>query len=146
MADGLNRAQLLGNLGADPELRFTTAGKAVLNMRIATSETWLDENKERKERTEWHAVVVWGKRAEALAKILRKGSSIYVEGQLRTTEYEDKEKNKRRKTEIVASNVLLTGGKPGAAADAGPAKGGAPARTVEPDPGYPTGGDDDIPF
>jgi single-strand DNA-binding protein len=111
MAEGLNRVMLLGNLGADPELRFTQSGQAVLNMRLATTETYLDRDKVRKERTDWHNVVVWGKRAEALGKILNKGSSIFVEGSLRTSSYEDRDGNKRYKTEVVANNILLTGGR-----------------------------------
>jgi single-strand DNA-binding protein len=102
---------LLGNLGADPELRVTQSGQAVLNMRLATTETYLDRDKVRKERTDWHNVVVWGKRAEALGKILSKGSSIFVEGSLRTSSYDDREGNKRYKTEVIANNILLTGGR-----------------------------------
>src|SRR5262245_12407052 len=109
MAEGLNRVMLLGNLGADPELRVTQGGQAVLNMRLATTETYFDRDKVRKERTDWHNVVVWGKRAEALAKFLAKGSSIFVEGSLRTSSYEDREGHKRYKTEVVAQNILLTG-------------------------------------
>ncbi|AKT36006.1 single-stranded DNA-binding protein [Chondromyces crocatus] len=111
MAEGLNRVMLLGNLGADPELRFTQGGQAVLNVRLATTETYLDKDRVRKERTDWHNVVVWGKRAEALGKILAKGSSIFVEGSLRTSSYDDRDGNKRYKTEVVASNILLTGGR-----------------------------------
>src|SRR6478736_3909500 len=110
MADGLNRVMLLGNLGADPELRFTQGGQAVLNMRLATTESYLDRDKVRKERTDWHNVVVWGKRGEALAKILTKGSSVFIEGSLRTSSYDDREGNKRYKTEVIANNILLTGG------------------------------------
>src|SRR5215212_6749514 len=111
MAEGLNRVMLLGNLGADPELRYTQAGKAVLNMRLATTESYLDANKVRQERTDWHNVVLWGKRGEALAKFLTKGSTIFIEGGLRTSSYDDKDGNKRYKTEIHATNVILTGGR-----------------------------------
>lgn len=109
MAEGLNKVMLLGNLGADPELRMTPGGQAVLKLRLATSETYLDRNRERQERTEWHSVVVWGKRAEALAKILSKGSRLFVEGGLRTSNYDDRDGNKRYRTEVVASNLLLQG-------------------------------------
>jgi single-strand DNA-binding protein len=109
MADGLNRVMLLGNLGADPELRFTQGGQAVLNMRLATTESYLDKDKVRRERTDWHNVVVWGKRGEALAKILTKGSSVFIEGGLRTSSYDNKEGQKVYKTEIHANNILLTG-------------------------------------
>ncbi len=111
MAEGLNRVMLLGNLGADPELRFTQGGQAVLNMRLATTESYLDKDRVRRERTDWHNVVVWGKRGEALAKILAKGSSLFIEGSIHTSSYDDREGNKRYKTEIVARNVLLTGGR-----------------------------------
>lgn len=109
MAEGLNRVMLLGNLGADPELRMTSGGQAVLKLRLATSETYLDRNKVRQERTEWHSVIVWGKRGEALSKILAKGSRIFVEGGLRTSSYDDKEGKKRYKTEVVANNIILGG-------------------------------------
>jgi single-strand DNA-binding protein len=104
---------LLGNLGADPELRFTQGGQAVLNIRLATTESYLDRDKQRQERTEWHAVVVWGKRGEALAKILKKGDRVFVEGSLRTSSYDDREGNKRYKTEVHAREVILCGGRGG---------------------------------
>jgi single-strand DNA-binding protein len=108
--EGYNRVCLLGNLGADPELRMTNGGQAVLKLRLATSEKYLDREKQRQEKTEWHSVVIWGRRAEALAKILTKGSRIFVEGSLRTTSYENKEGTKVYRTEIVAQNILLQGG------------------------------------
>lgn len=110
MAQGLNRVILLGNLGADPELRMTNNGAAALKMRLATSETYLDRNKQKQERTEWHNVVVWGRRAEAISKFLSKGDRILVEGSLRTTSYEDRDGNKKFRTEIIANNVVLSGG------------------------------------
>lgn len=109
MADGLNRVMLLGSLGSDPELRCTQGGVSVLNMRIATNESYLDKDKVRRERTDWHTVVIFGRRAEALSKILTKGSSVFIEGSLRTSSYDDRDGNKRYKTEIHATNVLLTG-------------------------------------
>ncbi|HWZ93453.1 MAG TPA: single-stranded DNA-binding protein, partial [Polyangiaceae bacterium] len=109
MAEGLNRVMLLGNLGADPELKMTNGGQAVLKLRLATSESYLDRNKVRQDRTEWHSVVVWGKRAEALGKFLTKGARIFVEGGLRTSNYEDKDGKKVYRTEIVASNIILGG-------------------------------------
>lgn len=110
MAEGLNKVLLLGNLGADPELRVTPGGQAILKLRLATTETYLDKANVRQERTEWHSITVWGKRGEALAKILTKGSSIFVEGGLRTSSYE-KDGEKRYRTEIVANNIILAGSK-----------------------------------
>jgi single-strand DNA-binding protein len=140
MMDGLNRVTLLGNLGADPELRMTGSGQAVLNMRLATTESYLDKNKARQERTEWHNVVVWGKRAEGLGKILGKGDRVCIEGGLRTSSYE-KDGEKRYKTEVVATNVVLSGGgksasRPAKQDDAEPPMG----------PGAGSFDDDDIPF
>jgi single-strand DNA-binding protein len=102
---------ILGNVGADGELRFTQGGQAVLNVRVATTESYLDKDKVRVERTDWHSVTIWGKRGEALAKILTKGTRAFFEGSLRTSSYDDKEGTKRYKTEIVATNVILCGGK-----------------------------------
>lgn len=138
--DGLNRAMLLGNLGADPEMRMTGGGQAVLNLRLATTESYLDKNKARQERTEWHNVVVWGKRAEGLNKILKKGDRLFIEGGLRTTSYDDRDGNKRYKTEVVAQNVILNGKSVGGTRskddDAEPMGGAANFGD----------GDDDIPF
>jgi len=160
MAEGLNRVLLLGNLGADPELKVTSGGQSVLKMRLATSETYLDRNRVRQERTEWHNVVVWGKRAEALGKFLTKGSRLFVEGGLRTTSYEDRDGNKRYKTEIVANNIILAGSGGGGGGGGGGGRGRGPAESGPPDdelgasggydgPEYAGGGrgdDDDIPF
>ena len=101
MSDGLNRVILMGNLGADPELRHAANGTPVLNLRLATNESWLDRDKKVQERTEWHTVVVFGARAEALSRILSKGSSVVVEGGLRTSSY-DKDGQKHWRTEVVA--------------------------------------------
>lgn len=153
MAEGLNRVLLMGNLGADPELRVTNSGQAVLKLRLATSETYLDRNKVRQERTEWHNVVIWGKRAEALSKFLTKGSRLFVEGGLRTSSYDDRDGNKRYRTEVVAQNVILVGGRGGGPGGGGramddgghdePPGGGASGGYDDADYG---GGDDDIPF
>jgi single-strand DNA-binding protein len=110
MAEGLNRVMLLGNLGADPELRVTPGGQAVLKLRLATNETYLDRNNVRQERTEWHRVTIWGRRAEALGKILQKGDLLLIEGRLQTSSYE-KNGEKRYSTEVVANNVVLPGGR-----------------------------------
>ena len=108
---GVNRVTLLGNLTADSELRFTQGGQAVLSIRLATNESYLDKDKVRKDRVDYHSVVVWGKRGEALAKLLTKGSPVFIEGSLRTSSYDDREGNKRYKTEVIATNVVLVGGK-----------------------------------
>jgi single-strand DNA-binding protein len=124
MAEGLNKVLLLGNLGADPELRVTPGGQAVLKLRLATTESYLDKSNTRQERTEWHSITVWGKRGEALAKILAKGSSIFVEGSIRTSSYE-KDGDKRYRTEIIANNIILSGrGRAGAGEDRGNFEGG----------------------
>jgi single-strand DNA-binding protein len=108
MAEGLNRVMLLGNLGADPELRVTPGGQAVLKLRLATNESYVDRNNVRQERTEWHRVTVWGRRAEALGKILQKGDLLFVEGRLQTSSYE-KAGEKRYSTEVIANNIVLPG-------------------------------------
>src|SRR6187402_311440 len=143
MAEGLNRVMLLGNLGADPELRVTSGGQSVLKLRLATSETYLDKNRVRQERTEWHSVVVWGKRAEALGKFLTKGSRLFIEGGLRTSTYDDKEGNKKYRTEIVANNIILSGSGGGGGGGGGARGGGGGGAGGG---GAGGGGDDDIPF
>ncbi|MBX3214791.1 MAG: single-stranded DNA-binding protein [Labilithrix sp.] len=166
MAEGLNKVMLLGNLGADPELRVTQGGQAILKLRLATTETYLDRNNTRQERTEWHSVTLWGKRGEALSKFLTKGERVFVEGSLRTSSYE-KDGEKRYRTEIVASNIILGGrGRGGDAGDGGgyerraPQRdsggggggGRGPAREQSAPPpaedfgDFAGGGDDDIPF
>ena len=111
MAEGLNKAMLIGNLGADPELRSTQGGRSKLNIRLATTESYLDQNKQRQEVTHWHNVVLWGPRAEALAKILTKGTRIYVEGRIESRSYDDKDGVKRSVTDIVANNLILLDGR-----------------------------------
>lgn len=108
MSDGMNRVVLLGNLGADPELRFAGNGTAILNFRMATNESYMDRNREVRERTEWHTVVLFGARADGLSRILTKGSCVLVEGTLRTSKYE-KDGQTRYKTEVHAREICLTG-------------------------------------
>lgn len=109
MSEGINRVTLLGNLGADPELRMA-GSSAVMDMRLATTETYLDRNKVKQERTEWHRVSLWGARAEALARLLSKGERILVEGRIETRTWE-KDGVKQYSTGIVAMNVVLLGGR-----------------------------------
>jgi single-strand DNA-binding protein len=158
MSEGLNRVILIGNLGQDPELRFTQSGQGVLSLRMATTESYFDNTtKERKERTEWHSVTVWGKRGEALNKILSKGSRICVEGRLQTRSWEDKTGGKRYTTEVVANNLILLGGRSEGGGGRGEGGGGGGRGGSGYDPGpapaddfgsHDSGGsnDDDIPF
>ncbi|MDX2051094.1 MAG: single-stranded DNA-binding protein [Polyangiaceae bacterium] len=156
MAEGLNRVMLLGNLGQDPELKVTGGGQSVLKLRLATPERYLDKNKSWQERTEWHSVVVWGKRAEALSKFLTKGSRIFVEGGIRSSSYDDKDGQKRYRTEIVANNIILAGGGGGGRSGGGGAPRGDESSGSShagsshdanyDDADYGGGSDDDIPF
>lgn len=108
--EGLNKVQLIGNLGQDPELKFTANGQAIMRLRMATTERYLSRDGEKQERTEWHSVNVWGPRAEALNKFLTKGHTLYIEGRLQTRQFEDREGNKRSITDIVAGQILVLGG------------------------------------
>lgn len=107
---GLNKAILIGNLGMDPELKFTQGGQANLRLRLATTERYRNQAGEQQERTEWHTVIVWGKRGEALHKILAKGKTIYVEGRIQTRSWDGKDGAKHYATDINASEILLLGG------------------------------------
>lgn len=115
--DGINKVTILGNLGADPELRVLPGGNAVLKMRVATNESWLDKDKNKQERTEWHRVTVFGRRAEGLAKFARKGMKVFVEGRNQTSTY-DKDGQKHYSTEVIAEQVLAFGAGRGASPDA----------------------------
>lgn len=114
MARGINKVILVGNLGADPEVRYTAGGSAVANVRLATAESWRDrESGEQQERTEWHRVVFFGRLAEIVEQYLRKGSQIYVEGRLQTRKWADRDGNEKYTTEIVASDMQMLGGRSG---------------------------------
>ena len=106
----VNKVILIGNLGKDPEVRFTQTGSAVANFSIATSEQWNDRDGKRQERTEWHNIVVWGKQAETCGQYLAKGRQVYVEGSIRTRSYDDKTGTKRYITEVVAQRIRFLGG------------------------------------
>ncbi|MFO7784426.1 MAG: single-stranded DNA-binding protein [Thermodesulfobacteriota bacterium] len=111
---GINKVILIGNLGADPEVRYTTSGSAVANFRIATTEEWTDKNSgEKQSRTEWHRVVAFARLAEICGEYLHKGKQVYVEGRLQTRSWEDKDGNTRYTTEIVAREMQMLGPAPG---------------------------------
>jgi len=140
---GVNKVILIGNLGRDPELRYTQGGQPVASFSLATSENWNDrQSGERQERTEWHRIVVWGRTAEMCAKYLSKGRTVYIEGRLQTREWEDKDGNKRRTTEVNAQTVQFLGGGRGEARAEEPS-GGPGGGPGDPPAGPP---DDDIPF
>lgn len=109
--NSVNKVTLLGRLGADPELRFSTNGNAVLSFRMATTKTWLDRNGQKQERTEWHRVVFWKKTAEQLEKLLHKGGRVFVEGELRTQEWE-RDGQKQRATEVHADTIIAIDRRP----------------------------------
>ena len=160
MARGINKVILVGNLGADPETRYTTSGSAVTNLSLATSESWTDrQTNERRENTEWHRVVMFGRLAEISEQYLRKGQQVYIEGRIQTRKWQGQDGQDRYTTEIVARDMQMLGGRGGGGGDADdwnrgsgppaqPATGGrAPGRSAAP----PSGGndpdiDDDIPF
>jgi single-strand DNA-binding protein len=173
MARGLNKVMLIGNLGADPEVRYGASGSAITNVRLATAESWRDkETGDQQERTEWHRVVFFGRLAEIAAEYLKKGSQVYVEGNIRTRKWTDKEGQEKYTTEIVANEMQMLGGRGGmggggaspgfdeGGAGAGGGGGGAPrggprgggARSGGGGGGRDQGGpppddfDDDIPF
>ncbi len=109
---GINKVILVGNLGKDPEVRYLEGGTAVANFPIATSETYKDRNSgEKKTITEWHNVVVWRGLAEIAEKYLKKGNQVYIEGKLRTRQWQDKDGNNRYSTEVVGDNMQMLGGK-----------------------------------
>lgn len=105
----VNKVIIVGNLGQDPEARFTPQGTAVTNLSIATNESWKNQEGQTQDRTEWHRVVMYGKMAETASEYMRKGSMVYVEGRLRTKEWEDQNQNKRKTTEIMCDNFTMLG-------------------------------------
>ena len=142
----VNKVILIGNLGKDPEVRFTAGGKAVARFSVATSEVWNDAEGSRQERTEWHNIVVWGKQAESCGQYLQKGRQVYIEGSIRNRSYDDKDGNKKYITEVNAQRVQFLGGGGGGG---GGGRGAAPrgdsqqGSEVPPAPG---GEEEDIPF
>ena len=111
MARGINKVIIVGNLGADPETRYTSGGSAITSLRIATSETWTDKQSgEKQERTEWHRVKLFGRLAEIAGEYLKKGRQVYIEGSLRTDKYTDKDGIERFSTDIIANEMQMLGG------------------------------------
>lgn len=137
---GINKVILIGNLGADPELRFTAGGQAVADLRLATSRRWQGKDGSTQEDTQWHRVVVWGKQAEQCKEFLSKGRQVYVEGRLQTRSWEDRDGNKRYTTEVVAQQIQFLGG--------GRGGGGGEVEASAPPSDHDAPGDlgDDIPF
>ena len=145
MARGVNKVILIGNLGRDPELRYTQNGTAVANFTLATTDSWTKDG-EKNERTEWHNIVAWARLAEICGEYLTKGRQVYIEGRIQTRKWEDRDGNTRYTTEIVAQNMQMLGSR-GDAGDFGGGGGdfgggGGPA----PGPDDSPVTDDDIPF
>ena len=151
----VNKVILVGNLGRDPETRYTTSGDAVTNIRLATTDTWKDKSGEKQERTEWHNIVFYGRQAEIAGEYLKKGRQIYVEGRLQTRKWQDKEGQDRYTTEIIADRMQMLGSREGGSASVAAESSERPP-AGEPRPSAKGGGapakknvddlDDDIPF
>lgn len=154
---GVNKAILIGNLGRDPELRYTPGGQPAANFTLATTERWTDKNGQRQERTEWHNIVAWGKLAELVNQYLKKGRSVYIEGRITTRSWDDRDGNKKYRTEIVANQVQFIGTGGTSAANDGYAPQGTAGKsgpeTAEPAPSPPPSApeqgpivEEDLPF
>lgn len=149
----VNKVILVGNLGADPEVRYLPSGEAVANLRLATTDTWKDKDGNKQEATEWHRVSYFGRQAEVCGQYLKKGSQIYVEGSIRTRKWQDKDGQDRYSTEIKGDRMQMLGGRQGMGGDGPPRDSGGGARPAgAPRPAQaPAGGgfsdlEDDIPF
>ena len=136
---GVNKVILVGNLGADPEVKYLSNGTTVANFRIATSENRVNRSGEKTTFTEWHRIVAFGRLAEICGEYLNKGKQVYIEGRLRTRSWEDKEGNKRSTTEIVANQMQMLGAAGGTATS-------APEKEIDIDQEALPGSDDDVPF
>jgi single-strand DNA-binding protein len=146
MARSLNKLQIIGNVGADPEIRMTGGGTKVANIRVATNERWKDRNGTEQEHTEWHRVVFYGSQADIVEKYVKKGTRIYVEGALRTDKWQDKDGNTRYTTEVRGRDLILLDGRGGDDATAPSESDDRPTR--RPSAGTPSHDltDEDIPF
>ena len=154
----LNKVMLIGNLGADPETRFTQDGTCVCNLRLATTEKFKNRNGEQQERTEWHRIVMWGRLGEIANQYLSKGSRVYIEGKIETRKWQDRDGNDKYTTEIRANEMKMLGGGSGSGGGSAgnrggsfPAQGGGSApKSNDPFASAPDFGDvpvdDDIPF
>ena len=138
--NSLNKVILIGNLGQDPEARFTPQGTAVTNLSVATNESWKDQSGDTQDRTEWHRVVMYGRMAETASEYMKKGQMVYVEGRLHTREWEDKNQIKRRTTEISCDNFTMLGKRSDNAGS------GRAAPDSVPNPKSGSDSDDDLPF
>ena len=141
--NSLNKVILIGNLGQDPESRFTPQGTAVANLSIATNEAWKDQSGELQERTEWHRVVMYGRMAETATEFMKKGQMVYVEGRLHTREWEDQNQMKRRTTEIRCDNFTMLGRRGESSTSSNR---GAGEQENKSGMGEDTVSDDDLPF
>jgi single-strand DNA-binding protein len=147
---GVNKVILVGNLGKDPEFKYTPGGQPVATFSLATSERFTDKNGQRQDRTEWHNIVMWGKQAELANQYLKKGRTVYIEGKITTRSWDDKDGNKKYKTEIVANTMQFIGGSGGGAPSSGGSSNSDPG--IPEMPSYdmgPSGQDpmaDDLPF
>jgi single-strand DNA-binding protein len=133
----VNKTILVGNLGADPELRYTPGGQAVANFNLATNEKWTTKEGVKQERVEWHRIVVWGKPAELCSEYLKKGRQVYIEGRNCTREWTDKDGIKRWSTEVIATNVVFLGSAPGGRREEPPAPSDDESPYGSPPPGQP---------
>ena len=146
MARGINKVIIVGNLGSDPDTRYSPSGTAVTKFSVATSESWKDKQTgEQNERTEWHRVVMFGRLAEIGAEYLRKGSQVYIEGSLRTNKWQDQSGNDRYTTEIIANEMQMLGGRGGSGSGGAPMRDEAPPASPPPQRSSDDF-DDDIPF
>jgi single-strand DNA-binding protein len=145
---GVNKVILIGNLGSDPQVRYTPQGTAVANFNIATTERFNNKSGEKEERTEWHRIVAWGKLAEICQQYLKKGKQVYIEGRLQTRQWEDQQGQKRSTTEIVAQNMQMLGraGDAPAAVSGGGDFASQDFGSAEPAPQGAATTDDDLPF
>jgi single-strand DNA-binding protein len=153
----LNKVLLLGNIGRDPEVRYTASGKAVATFTLATSQRWRDQDGNDQERTEWHRIVAWGRLGEICGEYLSKGKQVFIEGRIQTREWEDQDGNKRTTVEVIANDMIMLGGgggysqnrdadEPTSRPPQKQSKSQTESRRPDDSKGYPPPPEDDIPF